>query len=501
MSQGAWQHILGFIFAVYDLTDNSEYSFAASIQPKPRRKPRWVWFVLPVLFVISALVAVGYFITRRDIKIIDGDRLLELRTHQNTAEAVLREANVQLRPEDVVLPAPTTLLQHNDLVVVKRARPVRVQIDDETPKLILTQSQSANDILNQLGIKATAFDRLLVNGQASDILPVINAPAPATVDIALRRSLEIDIAEKDKPLKKAKTSAQTVGEALMQIGYFIRLADRISPSPAERVTPGMKIQVEPAKLASVVVDGRRVRTRTHQEKVSDVLAELNIALYDQDYTKPGINTPIVDGLEVQVVRVRRELVIEQSPLPFETRVEPNPNLEIDNQVLGQEGTPGVHEKRRIVLFENGVEVKRELVADFVAREPRPRIRNYGTKIVIRTLDTPSGPVKYWRKIRMYVTSYSPSSAGVSPSSPYYGIVRCGYKFRPGTVAIDPNIIPLKTNIYVAGYGQGVACDTGGGIIGKHIDLGYEDRSYRSWAEYSDVYLLTPVPANIRYVID
>ncbi|MEI7468739.1 MAG: ubiquitin-like domain-containing protein, partial [Chloroflexota bacterium] len=217
---------------MYDLTDNSEYSFAASVQSKPRNKLRWLWFMLPAWFAISALVAGGYFITRRDIKIIDGDRLLELRTHQKTAESVLREANVQLRPEDVVLPALTTLLQHNDLVVVKRARPVRIQIDDETPKLILTQSQSANDILNQLGIKATAFDRLLVNGQASDTLPVINAPAPATVDIVLRRSLEIDIAEKDKPLKKAKTSAQTVGEALMQNGYFIRLADRISPSPA-----------------------------------------------------------------------------------------------------------------------------------------------------------------------------------------------------------------------------------------------------------------------------
>ncbi len=460
-----------------------------------------MWLVLPVVFAIAVVLAVGYYLTFRDIKIIDGERFVELRTRQSTIEAALREANVQLRPEDSVLPGISTAIKQNDLVVVKRARPVRVQIDDETPKLILTQSQSANDVLSQMGIKATAFDRLLVNGQAIDIFPASESTTPSTVDVALRRSLEIDITEKDKPLKKAKTSAQTVGEALMQNGYLIRLADRISPSPAERVTPGMRIQIEPAKLVSMLVDGRRVRTRTHSEKVSDVLAELNVALYDQDYTKPGINTPVVDGLEVQVVRVRRELVVEQSPIPFRNRFEANANLELDTQVLAHEGTPGVQEKRRIVIYENGVEVKRQLVADFVARQPRDRIRNYGTKVVMRTLDTPSGPIKYWRKIRVYTTSYSPSSAGVSPSSPYYGIVRCGYKFRPGTIAVDPDLIPLKTNVYVPGYGLGVACDTGGGIIGKHIDLGYEDRSFRSWATYTDIYLLTPVPANIPYVID
>lgn len=47
-------------------------------------------------------------------------------------------------------------------------------------------------------------------------------------------------------------------------------------------------------------------------------------------------------------------------------------------------------------------------------------------------------------------------------------VRAGY----GVVAVDPNVIPLGTHLYIPGYGQAVAADTGSAIIGDHIDLCY-----------------------------
>jgi peptidoglycan DL-endopeptidase CwlO len=40
----------------------------------------------------------------------------------------------------------------------------------------------------------------------------------------------------------------------------------------------------------------------------------------------------------------------------------------------------------------------------------------------------------------------------------------------GTVAVDPNVIPLGTKLYVPGYGPGVAADTGSAIIGRIIDI-------------------------------
>ena len=40
----------------------------------------------------------------------------------------------------------------------------------------------------------------------------------------------------------------------------------------------------------------------------------------------------------------------------------------------------------------------------------------------------------------------------------------------GTVAVDPNVIPLGSVLYVEGYGPAVAADTGGAIQGQKIDL-------------------------------
>ena len=40
----------------------------------------------------------------------------------------------------------------------------------------------------------------------------------------------------------------------------------------------------------------------------------------------------------------------------------------------------------------------------------------------------------------------------------------------GTVAVDPRVIPLGSELYVEGYGPAVAADTGGAIKGQIIDL-------------------------------
>lgn len=47
----------------------------------------------------------------------------------------------------------------------------------------------------------------------------------------------------------------------------------------------------------------------------------------------------------------------------------------------------------------------------------------------------------------------------------------GRKMQRGVVAVDPAVIPLKTRVYVPGFGYGFAGDTGSAIKGKRVDLG------------------------------
>ena len=49
----------------------------------------------------------------------------------------------------------------------------------------------------------------------------------------------------------------------------------------------------------------------------------------------------------------------------------------------------------------------------------------------------------------------------------------------GTVATDPRVIPLGTELHIEGYGPAVAADTGGAIQGQRVDL-YMDTEHECW---------------------
>ncbi|MBE3089631.1 MAG: hypothetical protein IMZ45_01165 [Actinobacteria bacterium] len=54
-----------------------------------------------------------------------------------------------------------------------------------------------------------------------------------------------------------------------------------------------------------------------------------------------------------------------------------------------------------------------------------------------------------------------------------GITAIGLRARKGIVAVDPRVIPLGTKLYIPGYGEALAADTGGWIKGSRIDLCFE----------------------------
>ncbi|MDU2065605.1 MAG: 3D domain-containing protein [Sporomusaceae bacterium] len=75
--------------------------------------------------------------------------------------------------------------------------------------------------------------------------------------------------------------------------------------------------------------------------------------------------------------------------------------------------------------------------------------------------------RYNRSIVMNATGYS----AYDPGNGSY--TSQGHLLRRGLVAVDPNVIPLGTRLYIPGYGFAVADDTGGSIKGNFIDLAFD----------------------------
>lgn len=63
----------------------------------------------------------------------------------------------------------------------------------------------------------------------------------------------------------------------------------------------------------------------------------------------------------------------------------------------------------------------------------------------------------------------------------WNVTAIGTKIRRGVIAVDPRVIPLRTRVYVEGYGFATAEDTGGAIKGNKIDVVMDTKAQsRNW---------------------
>ena len=61
-----------------------------------------------------------------------------------------------------------------------------------------------------------------------------------------------------------------------------------------------------------------------------------------------------------------------------------------------------------------------------------------------------------------------------------GVTATGTVPRPGVISVDPRVIPLRTELWIDGYGYERAEDTGGVIKGHKLDLFFETED-EAWA--------------------
>jgi uncharacterized protein YabE (DUF348 family) len=430
-----------------------------------------------------------YFATAHSVHIyIDQDHL-DVNTHTSKVGSILKAAGIDLKEGDQVFPDPSDRLEQGQAIEVRRSFLLYLEMNGEMKEIITTDGSVA-DVLLSAGITILPGDRIWVDGIRENNPGRIISSDTTLVSFQEAETIRVNVDGEEITVRSA---ADTLGEAVAEAGIRLLEGDVLLPSPDTPLAGLNEASIKRAVPVKIAADGKTTETYVVAKTIGEALQKAGLPLMGLDYAVPDSAEDLPEDGQIRVVRVKEDILTEQTPLPFETIFEADPELEIDHQVVLDSGAYGVQANQIRVRLEDGQEVDRTLEGEWVAREPEPRKIGYGTKIVIRRLNTPDGSIEYWRAIQMWATSYSPSRAGVPEDYEWFGITACGKKLTKGIVAIDNRYIPFHTMMYVPGYGYAEACDIGGGVIGRWIDLGYSDGNYRSWHQYVTVYFLTPVP--------
>lgn len=76
-------------------------------------------------------------------------------------------------------------------------------------------------------------------------------------------------------------------------------------------------------------------------------------------------------------------------------------------------------------------------------------------------------VREGKSLHVSATAYSAHDPGNGPYT------ASGTPVRHGVIAVDPLFIPLGTRVFIPGYGEAVAEDIGGAIVGNIIDIAFD----------------------------
>lgn len=134
--------------------------------------------------------------------------------------------------------------------------------------------------------------------------------------------------------------------------------------------------------------------------------------------------------------------------------------------------------------EQSKETAKEQPKEAAKEQPKAQVKEQVKEPTSRqTEQKPRG-----RAIEVEATAYSPDEPGLGDTT------AMGTKVRKGVIAVDPDFIPLGTRVFIPGYGEAVAEDTGGAIIGNIIDIAFDNYEEMEafGRQYIVIYLLDEV---------
>ncbi|EFQ8101227.1 TPA_asm: hypothetical protein GIQ37_14520 [Listeria monocytogenes] len=337
-----------------------------------------------------------------------------------------------------------------------------------------THAKTVSEALDEAGIKVSERD---------EIAPGKNAEIKDGMEIKYLPARQITI--NDNGTKKDVWSTKAnVADLLKDENITTRPQDVLNVALDTKLKNGLEVNINRAIQLSLQNGAKKDTVWTTKTKVSDLLAEKNIKLDQDDRVSPAKDSNLKEKMTVEVTYVNSKAEKKNEQVKFETVYKEDNSLNKGVEKVVQEGKNGKKVVEYKVTFENGKEKKRDVIKENVTSNKTDKVVVRGTKE--KVVATPVSNVS-----TSSATSSSSSSASSTPSggktykmesTAYSGGGTTAYGINlsanPGlkVIAVDPRIIPLGSKVWVEGYGEAIAGDTGGAIKGNIVDVYFPNES-------------------------
>jgi uncharacterized protein YabE (DUF348 family) len=284
----------------------------------------------------------------------------------------LKNRKVQIAAQAVVI----TGLVGGTGAVVTMNKPVTLEVNGQAEE-IRTFGGTVGDILDSHEIDVDKRDQV-----KPGVGTKVDRDMTITVNTAKKVALSVDGKETNE-----WTNANTVGQALADLGVDAKGADLNAKASQRLKDEGNDIEVTTSKDLTVVADGKDHKVSAAVGTAKEALKDTGVKLDKDDFLSVPMSAEVSDGQVLTVNRVKNDTVKDKQAIKAKVETKKSDSLYEGETKVETEGKDGEKQVTYKVKTINGEEVKKEKKDEKVLSEPKTKVVIQGTKKKEKPADT------------------------------------------------------------------------------------------------------------------